>query len=64
MRRGFQLDVLACPACGGRLRLLAVIMDRSTVRKLLGHANMPTEPPEPSPSRHSIEAETFVDDVA
>ena len=27
MRRAFALDVLACPACGGRLRLIALIVD-------------------------------------
>ncbi|HET8934197.1 MAG TPA: transposase [Polyangiales bacterium] len=63
MRRGFQLDVLACPACGGRLRLLAVIMNRSTVRKLLGHANMPTEPPDHAPARVAGMPAPF-DDVA
>ncbi len=25
MRRVFELDVLACPRCGGRLRLIAVL---------------------------------------
>jgi len=25
MRRAFNLDVLACPRCGGRLRLIATI---------------------------------------
>jgi hypothetical protein len=64
MRRGFELDVLACPKCGGRLRLLALIMDRSAVRKLLGHANLPTEPPEPAPLRHPLKAEPYVDHAA
>src|SRR5262245_54614203 len=27
MRRAFALDVLACPACGGRLRLIGLIFD-------------------------------------
>ena len=46
MRRGLGMDVLACPNCGGRLRLVALIMDRSSVRKLLRHAKLrPTEPP-------------------
>jgi len=27
LRRTFQIDVLACPECGGRLRLLATIED-------------------------------------
>ena len=27
MQRAFGLDVLACPCCGGRLRLVATISD-------------------------------------
>jgi uncharacterized protein YbaR (Trm112 family) len=27
MRRAFDLDVLVCPRCGGRLRLVATIED-------------------------------------
>jgi len=27
MRRAFDIDVLACPRCGGRLRLLGTIED-------------------------------------
>jgi len=35
MRRAFALDVLACPACGGRLKLIALISDPHTVRAIL-----------------------------
>jgi len=31
----FDLDVQACPACGGRLRLIATIVDPRTVHALL-----------------------------
>jgi hypothetical protein len=31
----FDLDVQACPNCGGRLRLIATIVDRRTIRALL-----------------------------
>ena len=65
MRRAFDLDVLDCPRCGGRLRLIAFIMDRSTLRKLLGHAKLPTEPPGQAPARDSPhEREDPFDDVA
>jgi len=29
MQRVFELDVLACPSCNGRLRLIASISDRT-----------------------------------
>jgi uncharacterized protein YbaR (Trm112 family) len=64
MRRGFGLDVLACPKCGGRLRLLALIVERNTARKLLAHAHLPTDPPHPIPWRGPPEPEEPFDDVA
>jgi hypothetical protein len=35
MRRAFDLDVLACPRCGGRLRLIATIEDPDAIRAIL-----------------------------
>jgi hypothetical protein len=35
MRRAFDLDVLACPRCGGRLRLLGTIEDPVAIRAIL-----------------------------
>jgi len=37
MRRAFDIDVLACPQCGGRLRLLAMLHDLAAIRKILAH---------------------------
>jgi hypothetical protein len=35
MRRAFDLDVLACPRCGGRLRLIALLHDPRVIGALL-----------------------------
>ena len=51
MRRAFERDVLACPRCGGRMRLLATIEDPRTIRRILAHRRLPPEGPDPSPSR-------------
>jgi putative transposase len=51
MRRTFGLDVLACPRCGGRLRLVALIEQASVVQRILRHLGLPTEVPEPRPAR-------------
>ena len=32
MRRAFEIDVLACPRCGGRLRLIATVEDPDAIR--------------------------------
>jgi hypothetical protein len=44
MRRTFAIDTLACPACGGRLRLLGVITKRATGQKILEHLGIAAEP--------------------
>jgi hypothetical protein len=51
MQRSFGFDVLACPQCGGRLRLIAVIDEARVIRRILGHLGLPTEVPAARPSR-------------
>ena len=35
LARVFALDVTVCPACGGRLRLIAALTDPASVRRYL-----------------------------
>jgi hypothetical protein len=51
MRRTFGIDVLECPRCGGRLRLLALIEQARTVERILRHLGLPTDRPEVRPAR-------------
>jgi hypothetical protein len=51
LRRTFEIDILACPGCGGRLRLLATIEDPAVVRRILSHLGIPSEWPQPLPAR-------------
>jgi hypothetical protein len=37
MHRAFAIDVLACPHCGGRLRLIGPLHDPAIIRKILAH---------------------------
>jgi hypothetical protein len=43
MKRTFGLDVLCCPDCGGRMKLIALIRDPSVVRQILEHLKLPTD---------------------
>jgi hypothetical protein len=36
MRCAFDGDVVACPRCGGRLRLIATIEDPDAIRAIVG----------------------------
>jgi hypothetical protein len=51
MRRTFGVDVLACPRCGGRLRLVALIEQASVIQRILRHLGLPSDLPEPRPAR-------------
>jgi hypothetical protein len=51
LRRTFAIDALACPECGGRLRLLATIDDRAVIEKILRHLGLPAEPLAPARAR-------------
>jgi hypothetical protein len=53
MRRSFGLDVLACPCCGGRLRLIATILDPRVVRRILDHLGLRADPVQIEPARAS-----------
>jgi hypothetical protein len=45
LRRSFAIDVLQCPKCQGRLRVLAVITERDSARRILAHLGLPTDAP-------------------
>jgi hypothetical protein len=51
MQRAFAIDVLKCPHCGGRMKLIATIADPAVIRKILEHLKLETRPPEPQPAR-------------
>ena len=51
MARTFGMDVLACPRCGGRLRLIALIEEAAVIDRILRHLGLPTETPAPRPAR-------------
>jgi hypothetical protein len=50
MHRAFGVDVLACPHCGGRLRLIATLHDPAVIRKLLAHVGMARSGPSSGPA--------------
>jgi hypothetical protein len=48
MRRAFAIDVLACPRCGGRLRMVGAVEDPVAIREILA-AWRTAEPVGPDP---------------
>jgi hypothetical protein len=45
MMRVFELDVLACPRCGGRMRVLCAINSPTAIQKILACLGLPTRAP-------------------
>ena len=51
LARTFGLDVLQCPGCGGRMKLLAVITEHKSVMRYLKRVGESCDVPERSPAR-------------
>jgi hypothetical protein len=51
LERVFAIDVLRCPFCRGRRRLIAQITDLEVARRILRHLGLPSEPIRPAPAR-------------
>jgi hypothetical protein len=51
MRRTFGFDVLACPRCDSRLRLIALIEEVAVIGRILRHLGLPTDLPVARPAR-------------
>jgi hypothetical protein len=64
MRITFQLDVLACPRCGGRLRHIATVLDVRVARRILEHLVLPARAPPELPPRDPPPFWPAVDEAA
>ena len=51
LARVFLIDVLHCPHCGGRRRIVSFLTDPKVVRRILTHLGLPTEAPVVRPAR-------------
>jgi hypothetical protein len=45
LKRVFEIDVLNCPFCGGKRKLIALITDGAVVRRILEHLGLPATAP-------------------
>jgi hypothetical protein len=62
LRRSFSVDVLECPKCHGRLRMIAVITEREPARRILARLGLPTDSPPLARARDPTDE--FEDDEA
>ncbi len=53
-RRSFAVDVLSCPRCHGRMRIVAVIDQLEVITRILEHKGLPARAPPPAPPRRDL----------
>ena len=51
LARTFAVDVLVCPSCQGRMKLLAMVKEPASIVRYLSAAGEPTDVPSRSPGR-------------
>lgn len=51
LKRTFGFDVLACPCCSGRMKLLALVTESTSVARYLQGIGEPTDVPKRTPAR-------------
>lgn len=57
LRRVFEIDVLTCPWCGEKRKLIAIITNGTLVRRILAHLGLPTAASTLAPARSPPELE-------
>lgn len=61
IQRVWNTDVLSCPGCGGRRRIISLITDPSVIQQILQHLNLPTTAPTVAPARGPPQTDLFDD---
>ena len=52
LERVFDIDMQRCPNCGsGELKIIAAILDRAVIEKILRHWGLDPRPPPRAPAR-------------
>ena len=57
LARVFRLDVTLCPACGGRMKIVAALTDPHSIRTYLEGVGLPARPPPIAPARPDLQRE-------
>ena len=51
IRKVFEVDPLLCPACGGKMSILAFIEDHKVIDRIIDHLKLPFMAERPPPQR-------------
>ena len=56
LKRVFGIDMESCGHCGGKMEILAAIMEGAAIEKILKHLGRPYKPPDIAPARYPEQA--------
>ncbi|MDP1786318.1 MAG: transposase [Nitrosomonas sp.] len=51
LKRVFDIDIEQCPHCGGALKIIAAILERAAITKILDHLGLPARAPPRAPAQ-------------
>jgi hypothetical protein len=54
LERVFEIDILSCPRCGGRMRVLCAINSQSAIQKILTCLRLPSRAPPIAPAKPDV----------
>jgi hypothetical protein len=59
LKRVFNLDLEHCPNCGGKLKVIAAILERPSIEKILNHLGLEARAPPRAPARGQMQLRYF-----
>jgi hypothetical protein len=63
LKRVFNLDMEHCPHCGGKVRVIAAILERAQVQKILNHLGLDPQPPPRGAAQGQFEDQMSFGDI-
>ena len=57
LKRTFNLDMVCCLDCGGKMKTISLITKRAVINKILDHIDHSTDPPDKSNSQRKTQGE-------
>ena len=54
IKKGYEIDPLACPKCGGTMRIVSFIKDYKVIDKIINHLKLTFKAERPPPSQAQL----------
>jgi hypothetical protein len=51
LKRVFEIDIERCPHCGGNMKIIAALLEKAAITKILGHLGLPARVPPRAPAQ-------------